>query len=114
MIDMVRAKDILLDIPYISNTIIQENSPYINKGFSQGLQCNLLLKNQSVKLFIGIPRAWDRELVSIYVVDFSALPFMPHVEPDGKLCLFDLEGVLIDQNFEGLLEQCIRRAKRNS
>lgn len=44
MIDMVRAKDILLDIPYISNTIIQENSPYINKGFSQGLQCNLLLK----------------------------------------------------------------------
>ena len=108
---MVRAKDILLDIPYISNTIIQENSPYINKGFSQGLQCNLLLKNQSVKLFIGIPRAWDRELVSIYVVDFSALPFMPHVEPDGKLCLFDLEGVLIDQNFEGLLEQCIRRAK---
>ena len=52
MIDMVRAKDILLDIPYISNTIIQENSPYINKGFSQGLQCNLLLKNQSVKLFI--------------------------------------------------------------
>ena len=111
MIDMVRAKDILLDIPYISNTIIQENSPYINKGFSQGLQCNLLLKNQSVKLFIGIPRAWDRELVSIYVVDFSALPFMPHVEPDGKLCLFDLEGVLIDQNFEGLLEQCIRRAK---
>lgn len=111
MIDMLRTRDILLDIPYISNTIIQKNSPYVNQGFSQGIQCDLLLKEHTIKLFIGIPNAWDRELVSIYVVDSASLPFMPHIDPNGKLCLFDLEGVLIDLNFEGLLAQCVSQAK---
>lgn len=114
MIDIKYVKDILLDIPYISNIIVKENFPYpyTNKGFLQGLQCDLLLDNQpSVSLFIGIPENWELNLISIYVMDIEYLPFMPHVEPDGKLCLFDLEGILIDINFEGIINQCVHRAK---
>ena len=39
------------------------------------------------------------------------MPFIPHINKNGKLCLFDLEGTLIYPNFEGLLNQCILRAK---
>ena len=35
---------------------------------------------------------------------------IPHVEKNGKICLFDLEGVLIDLDFKGLFSQCISRA----
>lgn len=111
MIDMARVRDILLDIPYISNIIDPNDSLFREKGFSNGMQCDLLLKNQKVKIFIGIPETWMRDLVSIFLVDYKELPFMPHIEADGKICLFDLEGVLIDYNFEGLFKQCIQRTK---
>lgn len=112
MIDILSiAKDVLLDMPYVSNTIIQKNISCGKEKIPIGLSCNLLIKEKTVPMYIGIPESWERDLVSIYLADYFSLPFMPHVEPDGKICLFDLEGVLIDLNFEGLFAQCIRRAK---
>ncbi len=110
MVDLICAKDILLDLAYISNITVQKNSPYKSKGFTNGLQCDFLLRECAVPVFIGIAETWERDLMSIYVVNPLDIPFMPHVEADGKICLFDLEGILIDLNFEGLLEQCVQRA----
>lgn len=110
MIDMMTVRDILLDIPYVSNPCIAPKDLFRSRGYSNGLTCDLILKDRIIAIFIGIPESWMRELVAIYLIDYASLPYMPHVEPDGKICLYDLEGVLIDYNFEGLLNQCIQRA----
>lgn len=111
MVDFFAVKDILLDIPYISNITIQEGRYYKSKGFAKGINCDILVRDKCIGLFVGIPDSWERELVSIFITDTLSLPFMPHIEPDGRICLFDLEGVLIDFQFEGLLKQCLQRAK---
>ena len=99
MVDMTRVRDVLLDIPYVSNIIIASNSSYRNKGFSNGVKCDLLIKDKRVKIFIGVSENWMRDLFTIYLCEYDNLPFMPHIENDGKICLFDLEGVLIDYSF---------------
>lgn len=112
MVDLNKVKDILLDIPFISNIIIvNEDSFYGRKGYPNGIKCEIILKENIVKVFIGIPETWVKELVTIFIVDYNEMPFIPHVELNGKICLFDLEGVLIDHNFSGLIEQCVQRAK---
>lgn len=109
MIDLESVKNILLDVKYISNIALQTNISFM--GFSEGIKCDLVLKDIPIKIFIGIPENWELKLFCIYLVDYSSMPFIPHVESNGKLCLFELEGVLIDHNFSGLLLQCIERAK---
>ena len=61
-------------------------------------------------IVIGIPRQWRIRLVDVYIVE-PELPFIPHLESNGKICLFDLEASVIDWDLFGILNQCIERAK---
>lgn len=36
---------------------------------------------------------------------------MPHIEKNGKICLFEKEGILIDQNLPGIVLQSVFRAR---
>ena len=111
MISMEVVRDTLLDIAYISNIKILDKGYCIKKGFCGGVHCEILLKDRNIKIFIGVPMNWMRDLISIYICDYKSLPFIPHIEADGKMCLFDIEGVIIDNNFVGILKQCINKAK---
>lgn len=61
-------------------------------------------------MVLGIPIDWDRKLIDIYIENYREFKYIPHLECNGKICLFDLEGVLIDKNFQGLLIQSLNRA----
>ena len=60
MIDILSiAKDVLLDMPYVSNTIIQKNISCGKEKIPIGLSCNLLIKEKTVPMYIGIPESWE-------------------------------------------------------
>ena len=49
--------------------------------------------------------------MDIYVADYNELVYMPHIDNKGKLCLFETEGILIDQNLPGIMMQSLLRAQ---
>lgn len=55
-------------------------------------------ERESFVVYIAVPEKWYRDLVDIYVADYNELVYMPHIDNKGKLCLFETEGILIDQN----------------
>lgn len=68
--------------------------------------------NKDVSIVIGIPVDWDRKLIDTYIENYKNLKYIPHVGENGSLCLFDLEGILIDKNFKGLLYQTLTRLNK--
>lgn len=66
-------------------------------------------QTSDIPITIGIPEAWERQLIDVYIENYREIKYIPHLESNGGLCLFDLEGILIDRNFEGLLNQTLER-----
>lgn len=102
--------DKLLDNKYISNISYRENYIYNKKKYPLFISCEILIKNDWVKIYIGVPNNWELRLFDFFIVDIDNFAQIPHLEKSGKMCLFDLEGVLIDTDICGLLEQSIFRA----
>lgn len=92
-------------------TEYQENVNFENKTYNYSFDCYLSLDNCDIKVKIAIPYNWEIELIDFYILD-KEFPFIPHMESSGKLCLFELEGCLIDDDFEGVLYELIERAKQ--
>ena len=89
----------------------QEEVNFENKAYNYSFDCRLILDNCDIKVKIAIPYNWEIELIDFYILD-KEFPFIPHMESSGKLCLFELEGCLIDDDFEGVLYELIERAKQ--
>ena len=115
---MLREWDILIEkivetIESSKNVVcIQEYEKDVwfeKKEYNYIVKCQLLVEKATIDVIIGIPNDWEIDLIDIYIRD-RGFPFIPHMEKNGKLCLFDLEGCLIDSDLEGILIQCINRA----
>ena len=100
----------LLDEPSVCDISVQENKQYKKHSYLYVITCGLVVETTQFPLIIGIPEDWEQNLFDFYIGDDFNRPFLPHVETNNKLCLFDLEGALIDQDFLGLLGQCIHKA----
>lgn len=107
--DSNQLRDILLDNKYISDVMIEENASFKKTEYKFLINCSLSTNSKLIPVKIGLPLNWELSLIDIYC-EIDKLPFIPHVEKNGKLCLFDLEGALIDWNFEGVFNQCIDKA----
>ena len=103
-------RDIILDNKYISEPEIKENIMFKSQIYSWVIWCKLDILRNWIPIVIGIPQNWEINLFDFYLV--GDLPFIPHIDKKGKLCLFDLEGTLIYPDLAGLLNQCILRAKQ--
>ena len=68
-------------------------------------------ERESFVVYIASSGKWYRDLVDIYVADYNELVYMPHIDNKGKLCLFETEGILIDQNLPGIMMQSLLRAQ---
>ncbi|MCY1152098.1 MAG: ThiF family adenylyltransferase [Sphaerochaetaceae bacterium] len=110
MIDSKFIKNILLGQRYIADINIKELSPYKNHDYLNIIYCSLEVKTDWVPIVIGIPKNWETNLFDIYL-NLKELPFIPHIDRNGKLCLFEFEGILFDLDFEGLLSTCILKAR---
>lgn len=102
-------RNILLENKYISEIEIEQNKTYKDKSYNILIYCKLEAYGKWIPIIIGIPKDWEINLFDFYwEFDF---PYIPHLDNKGKFCLYDLEGVLIDKNFQGLLNQCVDRAR---
>ena len=75
------------------------------------IECELSVAKQVVPIVVAVPKNWQRTLIDIYIAQHMTFPFIPHVDIKGKICLFETEGILIDQNLCGIILQSIERAK---
>lgn len=70
------------------------------------------VQNKNISLFVCVPPKWELDLVDIYIENYQLLKFIPHVESNGKICLFEKEGILIDKNLLGITIQSLYRAEK--
>lgn len=82
---------------------------YYNKRYRYIYKFTYIINDIEVPIVIGVPYDWDRKLIDVYIEDYREFDYIPHLDEYGKLCLFDLEGVLIDKHFDGLLNQTLQR-----
>ena len=108
--DLNAVHSTLLDNCKVASIVCHGKNTYMQIAYECFISCEIATAEQMIPIFIGIPEGWEQELIDIYIEDYKNFPFIPHVDTNGKLCLFDLEGALIDINLYGLLNQCIGRA----
>ena len=111
--DVSEILNTLLDNPKVAAIELHNENTYIQTlqaTYDCVMSCELSTIGKLVSVYIGIPKEWELVLLDIYIRDYDSFPFIPHVEANGKLCLFDLEGVLIDTDLCGIINQCIDRA----
>ena len=82
---------------------------YANKSYQYIFRFTLTINTTGTPIIIGIPVEWSRKLIDVYIENYKEYKYIPHMGSQGELCLFNLEGVLIDKNFTGLLNQTIER-----
>lgn len=110
----------LKDVELMLSTLAEIQNLHINtcKQFNNHdywgiFECDLIIKEDcSTPILICIPNNWTTELIDIYIKNYNNFNFIPHVDVFGKICLFKTEGLLIEHNLVGLVEQSIERAKK--
>ncbi len=103
-------RDALLENNMVAAVVKINKNQYCDISYEYLYSCEFIVDTKRIPVYIGIPINWEQELFDIYIENYKEFPYIPHVDIKGKLCLFDLEGVLIDNDFVGLLYQCIDRA----
>lgn len=108
--DVSAVYDALLDNVKVAAVICHNAKTYMDISYTYFISCELSVAGKMIPVYIGIPDEWEQKLVDIYIEDYQNFPYIPHVDTKGKLCLFELEGALIDADLYGLLNQCIEQA----
>ena len=105
-------KQILQDRDIIKNVSVVKDSKLFGNVYQTVLQGELIInENEPFVVYIAIPEKWYRDLVDIYIADYKEINYIPHIDNKGKLCLFEAEGILIDQNLPGIMIQSLLRAQ---
>lgn len=108
--DLNELKYVLLDMPDVESVICSNNEKYQGKQYDCIAFCDLVVRGGRVPVVIGVDSDWETKLFDFYIRNYEQFAFIPHVEITGKLCLYDLEGILIDVDFAGLVQQCVHQA----
>lgn len=99
-------------IDFIKEVIGLVDNSYQSNYYLKILKCEIEVVNGiRVSLMICIPDNWGENLIDIYIEKYQSFVFIPHVEKDGKICLFEKEGILIDKNLIGITVQSLFKAK---
>lgn len=102
--EVIKSREDLRNIKIIEETVFQGHQYQIL------MECDLLVAAHRIPIVIAIPWNWERVLIDIYIQHNQEFPFMPHIDKKGKICLFELEGILIDPNLYGIISQALDRA----
>lgn len=103
---------ILSNCEILENINALGNSNFRKQNYEMIFKGQLIIDEKNkIPILICVPEKWNQDLIDIYVENYSEMQFLPHIDSDGKLCLFEIEGVLIDQNLPGILIQSLFRAK---
>lgn len=109
-------KDIVLDVLHQRNYFnicdVSNKGTYAGRNYEYVFQFSYETNNLSLTLILCIPINWKRELIHTYIKNYQEVDMIPHLETRGKLCLFDLEGVMIRFDFEGVLIESLDRMEK--
>ncbi|MDY6228059.1 MAG: ThiF family adenylyltransferase [Clostridium sp.] len=106
-------KEVVQDYDNIYNLEqIKYEKCFRNKVYEYVYKFIVKVNDENIPIVMGIPNDWDRKLIDIYIENYKDIVFIPHMDNKGKLCLFELEGVLIHKNFKGLLNQSLLRMNK--
>ncbi|MBQ4069438.1 MAG: ThiF family adenylyltransferase [Lachnospiraceae bacterium] len=108
--EIIDIRNILLDNSKIASVVCYKDKRYMDISYPIFVSCELIVADNNIPIYIGIPTKWDMELVDFYIENYKEFPYMPHIDTKGKICLYELEGVLIDGDIEGIINQCIHKA----
>ena len=95
----------------VHNVKVVDMTIFREEEYQKIIECDLSVAKQVVPIVVAVPQNWQRTLIDIYIAQNMTFPFIPHVDIKGKFCLFETEGVLIDQNLGGIILQSIEKAK---
>lgn len=106
-------KLILSDCDVLEDVSALECKSFKAQSYESLFKARLVINEEKkIPIIICISEKWYRDLIDIYIENYEEMEFLPHIDNKGKLCLFELEGVLIDQNLQGILLQSLFRAKK--
>lgn len=91
---------------------IKEKKMDFKVNYSIIYEFTLNIQNQNFDIIMGIPEEWNIKLVDFYIKDYKKIKFIPHLETNGKICLFDKEGLLIEENLNGIIIESIERLNK--
>ena len=110
MIDEI--KSVLMECEILENINILDDKEFKMFSYVLIIKADLIINvKKKVAITICIPKMWYENLIDIYIDNYDNLPFIPHINQKGKICLFELEGCLIDRNLAGIIIQSLFRAR---
>lgn len=101
---------VLMQNNRISDVIKKDETNFQGKVYKYIIECKLSILEKHIPIIVGIPENWQMNLFDVYIKNKESIDFIPHIDTHGKICLFDLEGSLIDTDFDGLLLQSVMKA----
>lgn len=70
---------------------------------------------KQIQLYVGLPEEFPLKLPKVYLskADRDRESYLPHVDDDGQVCIFDNDGVHLDWQQPGaLVMECIAKARK--
>lgn len=105
-------ESVLLECSFLENINFCEFRQYKSLNYKMIFKVQMIVNEEkNIPIVICISEKWYRDLIDIYVENYNKIDFLPHIDNEGKICLFELEGVLIDQNLQGILIESLIRAR---
>lgn len=106
-VDILKRIDLIIDIEEIYDC-----NKYANKVYEKVIKFKLNIKEENIGIVMAIPSNWERCLIDFFVEEYMNFTFIPHMGKRGLICLFDLEGILINPDFETLINESISRLNK--
>lgn len=107
VVDILKTKSLITDI-----SEFVDFDKYRDKLYEKVIKFRIQIKDQKIGIIMAIPSDWESNLIDIFVEDYINFPFIPHMYKEGQICLFDLEGILVNANFDSLVIQSIDRLEK--
>lgn len=107
IIKNLKSHNNISDIEDISNI-----KTYEGLSYEWIFKFNIDINSDKIGIVMAIPINWKKSLIHIYVEKYKNIKYIPHMLERGRICLFDTEGVLIDTNLIGIINESIERINK--
>lgn len=109
---LLDVKSILAEYKIVENVNVLKENIFKTFAYELVFKCELIVDEKNrIPIVVCIPSKWNQDLINIYVENYTEIDFLPHIDNNGKICLFETEGILVDWNLPGILIQSLFRAQ---